>query len=347
MTQAISLRLPICTVALAVILFAPLGRTEPAPPAVAAKPLTTPEDRELIETLVKHNLANYEKIKSYRVEFETSGGGKTNAPLPNGTVAKEEKTSGSGYYLRRGGWYRFDYRSACEVPDRNFKQKNHRMAVLNDSQYIVIWDFEGSASAKCYDHYSLADRSLDEIKAENSANPPQPLLYGFAGEYPYNITERLAVWPELTTWTVTEEQSATEHLYRVTAEAKDRDRRTMTFDANKGYLITSVQMDDLKGTKQLDLTIVPAQFGDVWVPQQIDEIDNVNGRFFHLRATATEVNKTFADTEFNMKRFEFKLDGVRMTQHQPGVEEPVVVLFREGQWIPEKYVKMYSERVNK
>ena len=202
-------------------------------------------------------------------------------------------------------------------------------------------------SLTCYEHYSLADRSAKELEADSENQPPHLLLYGFEGKYPYNITERLTKWPEITTWTVTEERIATEHLYRVTSILKDSEHRVVTFDANKGYLITSVQKDDTKGTKQLDLTLVPARFGEVWVPQQVDKIDDLNGRYFHVRAIATEVNMTLADTEFDMESLDFERKNVTMLRYRSGIAEPTHMVVREGQWIPKKYVKQQAEKLNK
>ena len=124
MLSTLHLRVFFLVLALALVT-APIARGEPA------KTLSKPEDLELITTLIQKNHENLAKIKTYRVEFESSGGGKLEVPLPNGTLAKGERTHGQGYYLRSGNWYRFDFSSIGEVLDQTFKQESRRMAVLN------------------------------------------------------------------------------------------------------------------------------------------------------------------------------------------------------------------------
>ncbi len=310
----------------------PIARGEPA------KPISKPEAMALIETVVKENRANFAKIKSFRLEFKKSSGGKSNLPLPNCQTGTKNTTTAHGLLLRRGDWFRSDYRTNFEFPDQSFRVVNHQMAVLNDSEFFCVVKTETGASAASYEHYSLEDRSSLERDAERSSEFAHPYRHGFEGDYPYNISDRLAKWVDQTEWTVTEEKSGDDHFYHVTSVWENTERRTVTFNARKGYLITSVQRDDTRGNKLLDITVIPAQVNGIWVPQEVDEMDSQNGTFMHLSTVHAEINQTISDSEFQSEKVEFDRSNVRLARFPPGISRPTAMVYRDDRWIPEEFL---------
>lgn len=301
-------------------------------PAEEPKPS---HETELIETLVKENLANLAKITSFRLEFEKTSGGESHLPLPNGKTGTMQRTTAHGLLLRRGDWFRSDYRTSIDYPGQDFRQENRELAVLNDKEFFRVLETGHSTSGAIYEHGSLADRSSAELRAVDGAEFTHPFRHGFEGHYPYNITDRLAKWVDLTEWTVTEDKSGDDHLYHVVSVVKNTEHRIVTFNASKGYLITAVHRDNTRGKKQLDITITPAQVNGVWVPQKIEEDDLQNGTFMSLTTVNVEINPTIPDSEFQSQKLEFDRGNTRLARFAPGVSRPTAMVYRDDRWVPQ------------
>lgn len=303
------------------------------------EPLTDPEDMELIRTLLAHNRAELEKIKSFWFEYEWESVDETEGFAPAGIPAGTCVMRGKVVYIREGHQYRYDCTFRRKVLGTDYIEEDQTQSILTDKCFVVI-------PSRKLESIRYVDISLNKEMLEQDRHlsetiiAPDILNYGFDNGV-YGVSHRIRPESTNTKWSV--DQGSDGRIFTILAHSMARSIVTeYTVAADQGYLISRKHVKDKEGNTLTRINCVPMQVSKVWVPKYVENFDPLNNSSFSLKVTKAEVNEPIAKETFDFETLKFDRTKVRLQKIVSG-HEPVYLVFKAGEWIPEQVADAIPE----
>lgn len=319
---------------------------EEAPASATA--VAPPGDTELLETIIAHNTAAREKIKSFIVKVESERTWDfdpaevptpTPVPIPKGMRTDYTKAT----LIKDGPYIRVDSEFVIEVKEKGYRDETSVSCCLNDAYYAEVprgiknWMY-------VYEHRSIAEMS-DKAKFRMSGYfVPNVMYFGFGtGSFYLNneYAKRTSKRTSRVHWGVSTDCSDGNLKYKVVQtlpsmyEGKLR-RNEFVIDPERDFLIEESTSWDEHGIMREHMRAsfqeVP---GDIWFPKDI-HLRYVEDKAFetHIRVLSAQVNVSIGANHFVLDNLRFDRNTLTIRRFTPDGTYADFVHYG-GQWIPE------------
>lgn len=316
---------------------------EEAPASATA--VAPPGDTELLETIIAHNTAAREKIKSFIVKVESERTWDfdpaevptpTPVPIPKGMRTDYTKAT----LIKDGPYIRVDSEFVIEVKEKGYRDETSVSCCLNDAYYAEVprgiknWMY-------VFEHRSIAEMS-DKAKFRMSGYfVPNVMYFGFGTGSTYYLNEQFARRTPRVKWSVREFRSDGGPRYTIIKErpsmvAGKWKRSEFVIDPERDFLVEELTYWDehavIRDHMKIDFQKLP---NSVWFPKHIIS-RYVEDKVFESdhRIVSAEINIPVDPGYFQLDNLRFDRNTVTMRRFAWDGTYADFVHYG-GQWIPE------------
>lgn len=312
-------------------------------PTDTPAPSTDPKDLELIHTILKHNRAAIERIKTLRLEQTwTSTSQNTTQDTPDDPPVGEQVTSCRVTYLVKGKWFKADVKYLTEVRGTSYHRETRRQTLVNGTSSTWVIPIENMPQMKQKTIVSRVDYShIDNMPASavQTAESRRPMnALDFVSANHFNLEKHLR--NGRLTWEVERSTGDGGTRYAVTWRDQVRsESATYFFDPDKDFLLVAAKTTRAKGRSGYQLDVTLAIMNGVWFPNRVHEYRPGGPAVLSLYVVKADVNSDILDSEFDFDTLEFDRTTAGMTVYRESDPRPVGFLFRDGKWVPEELLR--------
>lgn len=313
----------------------------PIPPGAAAGS----DEEQLLRTIIDHNTAAREKIKSFMVKVESERTWDfdpaevptpTPVPIPKGLRTDYTKAT----LIKDGPHIRVDSEFVIEVKEKGYRDETSVSCCLNDAYYAEVprgiknWMY-------VFEHRSIAEMS-DKAKFRISGYfVPNVMYFGFGTGSTYYLNEQFARRTPRVKWSVREFRSDGGLRYTIIKErpsmvAGKWKRSEFVIDPERDFLIEeSTYWDEHAVLRDHMVANFQELPNGVWFPKDIIS-RYVEDKVFeaHHRIVSAEVNVPVDPGYFQLDNLRFDRNTLTIRRFTPDGTYADFVHYG-GQWIPE------------
>jgi hypothetical protein len=301
--------------------------------ADSVSPPTDPKDLELIQTILKHNQATIEKIKSFRLVEEWESISNPESRLPDEPPLGEQRNSCQVTYLASGKFYRGDCKFTLEVASKGYRKESRRQAALNKSSFVTVSRHEDTDVVSLVEHRDIGEMRENERNRAESGRPKNALSYVSASHFDFQ--HRLE--NPTTTWTVERRITDEGPCYVISSRDRSGSTASYFFNSEKNFLLTAIDADHADGKRYYEVRVTLAMMQGLWFPELVQEKSTSDSATkLSLRVVKAELNPVIPDSEFDFDKLGIDRSSAVMTVLRESGVESETLIFRDGKWVPSK-----------
>lgn len=327
------------------------NKTSPAP-------VEGGDDQESIRAVILQNKAAREGIKSYsmKIAWERREYPETpvDAPLPEGRVV----SYGEGIWMEEGEKWHVHrtkrWQSGDDLPSAGIARPADRLAGKEYSSWTVYnGEYFAEHNGKLQGRIRLYPQEAIDAKQVYPEGElfPNPLGwgFGFSGQGYLDVEYEKSMRHGNGRWAREDFEADDGPKIRIRRTIFNRgenipDHRTeFTVDPQRDFLLVALESWELPDTQLTHISMTLGQLADGrWYPTYVTSRDR--DRIHKFTFSEVKFNIDIDDVEFTIDAFDMDFSMVRLNRKKASGAE-TVMLYRDGQWIPQSLVPKHLRPV--